>query len=252
MASNPRLARRTRVDALASQRDDWLRDGILSGFVATFAMTVVITAAYLFARGVGEDGGNTLQRWFWALTDNPVTQSSLNAVWLAIALNLGMGLVWALFYGRFVEPALHGPGWQKGVVFSLVPWVLSIVAFLPIMDGGFLGSNIEAGPLPVIGNLILHLVYGATLGSVFAIAMETGLDDTAEDRAAALSAERGAAIGIGAGLVIGGLLGWLLGPDRAGLDGTAQVIVAGGLSGSAIGLLLGSLVGLDGDEVPAH
>src|SRR5215207_1723310 len=120
------------------------------------------------------------------------------------------------------------------------------------MNGGFLGSAIGAGRLHAVGNLIPHLVYGATLGAVYAIAMEAGLDDTDEDRAAALAAERGAAIGIGAGLVVGGLLGWLLGPDRAGLDSTTQVIVAGALSGSAIGLLLGSLIGLDGDEVHAH
>src|SRR5262245_60697730 len=85
MASYLHLERRTRDDALAARRDDWLRDGILSGFVATFAMTVVLTGAYLLARGIGEAGGNTIQRWLWALTDNPVTETSLDAVWVAIA-----------------------------------------------------------------------------------------------------------------------------------------------------------------------
>jgi hypothetical protein len=225
-------------------REDWLPASVLSGFVATVAMTLVLAAAYGLAWAVGSETGNMLQRWFWALAHNPVTVRTAGAIALAIGLNLLMGLGLAIVYARWVEPALTGPPWRKGVVFALVPWVISLVAFLPIMGGGILGRDIGAGPLPVIGNLILHLVYGAVLGAFYAIPLEADLDDPAAERAHALSAERGAAVGVIAGLVIGLALGWVFGPMLGELGDRSAVALAGALVGSALGLGVGSFVGL--------
>jgi hypothetical protein len=233
-----------------SRRADWLADSVLSGFVATFAMTVVIASAYGLATFIGEEGGTTIERWFWALSHNTLTESTLDAIALAIALNLVMGLVWACVYGYFVEPRLHGPAWRKGLLFSLVPWILSVVAFLPIMGGGFFGADIEAGPLPVLGNLILHLVYGVVLGTVFAIDVEAWLDGTESDRAHAVAAERGAIFGVAIGLVLGAIIGWLAGPQVEELGSRGMVTLAGALSGSAMGALLGSYLGMDRVQSP--
>ena len=241
MAQGINATWRTRAQA---RREDWLRDGVLSGFAATFAMTVVLAAAYGVARAAGDEDGSRLERWFWALTHNPVTRATEDEVILAIALNLLMGLAMGLVYGRFVEPALGGPGWRKGVLFSLVLWVLSVVLFLPVMGGGFLGSEIDAGPLPILGNLILHLVYGAVLGSVYAIALESGLDDTEADRQNAAAAERGAAIGIAVGLLVGLLAGWLLGPQLDENSSRGAIALAGALIGAASGLVGGSFLGM--------
>ena len=232
---------RTRNDV---RREDWLRDGVLSGFVATFAMTVVLTIAYGLTNVLGDENGGQLARWFWALGNNPLTERTADAVVFAIALNLLMGLVWALVYGRFVEPILGGPGWRKGMLFSLLPWLLSIVAFLPLMGGGFLGAGIDAGPLPVFGNLVLHLIYGAVLGAVYGIALEAGLDDTEAERANAAGAERGAAIGIVAGVLIGLLGGWLLGPQLDGGGSRGAIALGGAMIGGASGLLAGSFLGM--------
>lgn len=225
-------------------REDWLRDSVLSGFAGTFAMSVVLAIAYGIALAAGVRDGNTVQHWFWALAHNPVTRATEGAVFAAIALNLVMGIVWAVIYGRFVEPRLSGPGWRRGMIFSLIPWILSIVAFLPVMGGGFLGFGIGAGPLPLIGNLILHLVYGAVLGAVFAIALEAGLEDATGEQDAAAAAERGAAVGVGAGIVIGALGAWALGPNQVGVGSLGAAILAGALVGAAIGVLLGSLLGM--------
>ena len=233
---------RTRAQA---RREDWLQDSVLSGFLATFAMTVVLAAAYGLAKAVGDEDGSRLERWFWNLTHNPVTRTSEDSVVLAIALNLMMGLALALVYGRVVEPMLGGPGWRKGVLFSLVPWIFSLVAFLPVMGGGFLGLDIEAGPLPILGNLILHLVYGAVLGSVYAIALEAGLDDTEAERANAAAAERGAAVGVGVGLVLGAAAGWVLGPQLEASGGRSAVVVGGAMIGAATGAAVGSFLGME-------
>ena len=55
------------------------------------------------------------------------------------------------------------------MLFSIIPWFLSLVVFFPIVGAGFFGADLDAGPLPAIGNLILHLIYGAVLGSMYTV-----------------------------------------------------------------------------------
>jgi MFS family permease len=227
-------------------REDWLQDSILSGFVATFAMTVTLAVAYAFASAVGEADGGTLRSWFAGLAENELTQRLDDGLIWAMVLNLIMGLVWAVVYGRFAEPMLGGPGWRKGAFFALIPYVLSIVAFFPLAGVGFLGSDVDAGPLPVIGNLILHLIYGAVLGAMYAVETESGLQGQRGEREAAIDAERGAALGVAIGGILGGIVGWLIGPGIEDIANRSTIVVAGAFAGGAIGILIGSLVGMRG------
>ena len=231
--------------ASAVPRTDWLRAAVLAGFLATFAMTVVLVAAYALASSVAAADGTLLQRWLWALVNNPVAERTADQVVLAIGANLAMGLALSLVYARFVEPHLTGPSWRKGIVFALVPWLFSLVVFLPLMGGGLLGLGIGAGILPIIGNLILHLVYGAVLGASYAEAADDWLDDTDDDRESAAEAERGAAIGVAAGLIPGLIVGWLIAPMFGDLVNQGVSAIGGAFIGAAIGLAIGSFAGLE-------
>jgi hypothetical protein len=234
------------------QREDTLRAGVLAGFLATFAMTVVLVAAYGLASSIGNPAGNALQRWSWALVNNPVAERTADGVVLAIGANLVMGLVLALVYARYVEPRLTGPSWWKGVRFALIPWLLSLIIFLPLMGGGVLGLDIGAGILPIVGNLILHLVYGAVLGTAYAEAAEDWLDDTDADRVNAAGAERGAAIGLVVGLVAGVLAGWSFAPAFGDLAGHSLTTIGVGFIGAAIGLAIGSFAGMGRTQPTVH
>jgi hypothetical protein len=228
----------------AAPREDWLRAGILAGFLATFAMTVVLLAAFALASGLGQPDGNLLQRWCWALVHNPVAERTADGVVLAIGANLAVGLLLALAYARYGDPLLHGPSWWKGMRFALIPWLLSLVVFLPLMGGGLLGMNIGAGPLPILGNLVLHLVYGAVLGSTFAEAAEDWLDDTEVDHVHSALAERGAAFGVALGLPAGFAVGWLLAPGLDGFVSRPETAIGVAFIGAAVGLAVGSFVGM--------
>ena len=234
----------TAPSSAETPRDDWLRAGILAGFLATFAMTVVLVAAYWLARAVGDPDGGVLQQWSWGLVNNPVAEMTTDSVVLAIGVNLAMGLILAAVYARFVEPRLHGPSWWRGVRFALVPWILSLIVFLPLLSGGMMGMGIGAGPLPILGNLILHLVYGAALGLVYAEAAEDWLDDTDADRANAAGAERGAALGVVIGLLVGIVVGWLAGPMFEGLASRPASAIGLAFIGAAVGLGVGSFAGM--------
>jgi hypothetical protein len=87
------------------------------------------------------------------------------AAWAwALALHLLLGLVWALLYGGIAEPLLRRAGqptWRRGTVFALGPWAFSVTLFLPLTGAGVLVTGVGAGPLPLLGNLMLHLLYGA-------------------------------------------------------------------------------------------
>lgn len=242
-----------RAQALARERrEDWLSHSVLSGFAATFAMTLVLAIGYGLAKVVGHEDGSRLTRWFWALAHNEATRQATDTLLLAVGINVLMGLLWAMVYARFVEPVLSGPGWRKGMLFSLIPWLLSIIVFLPLLgaDIGFLGRGIDAGPLPVLGNSILHGVYGAVLGAIYAIALEAGLDDPETELGSARAAERGAALGIGIGVLLGGVIGWIFGPQLSEYGSRSAVALGVALLGAAIGIMLGSLLGIGRSQRP--
>src|ERR687897_3430048 len=249
MNSDRSIAKPLSTDA---PREDWLRAGILAGFLGTFAMTIVLVAAYGLASSIGGGEGGVIQRWSWALVNNPVAQRTADGVVLAIGANLAMGLLLALVYARYAEPRLHGPSWWRGMQFALIPWLLSLVVFLPLMGGGVLGMDIGAGPLPILGNLILHLVYGAVLGISYAEATEDWLDDTDIDRDNAAAAERGAAFGLIAGLIPGFVLGWFIAPAFGDLVGRSETAIGVAFIGAAIGLAIGSFAGMSRTQGPAR
>jgi hypothetical protein len=238
------IARSPNVQVV-SPSDEWIHVGVLAGFLATFAMTLVLAAAYGLAQALGNPNGRLIARWLWALAHSRVAARTADGVFLAIGANLAVGLLLALVYARFVAPRLAGPGWWNGMRFALIPWILSLLVFLPLTGGGLFGLAIGAGPLPMLGNLVLHLVYGAVLGSVVAVAADDWLDDTEAERAHALAAERGAAIGVMSGLMLGAAVGWTAGPTVDGVDGRAVSAIAAALIFGAVGLAIGSFAGME-------
>lgn len=231
-----------------SIRTDWVRISVIAGFIATFMMTATMTAGYLFANAVGDADGATMLQWFEALSGNEVVDRVGESFAVGMVLNLIVGLVWALIYGRLAEPMLRGPGWWQGVQFAMIPFLLSILVFFPLMGAGFLGMDLDAGPLPVIGNFVLHVVYGAALGFFFAIEEGSGISEDHNEHEAAASAERGAAMGVLAGGVIGAIGGFLVAPGMDELAGRPVITLAGILTGAAVGTLVGSLMGMTTDE----
>src|SRR5262249_37338137 len=146
---------------------------IISGFIATVMMLFAYMIAYGLAvllsgvQLVNRPGSSTFAGWFHNLVNNPVVDLAKTNLYAALAVYLAGGLIWAAIYAYFVEPRLSGPSWVQGVVFSIIPFLVSIFVLLPLLRGGVLGLGLGAGPLPIIGNALLHIVYGATLGLVY-------------------------------------------------------------------------------------
>lgn len=224
----------------------WLPSGIIAGFAATIIMSLVLITGYFAAGLFADQDASTVSQWFYGLTHNALTDDTFAIPVGAISLNLLAGVVWALIYAAVVEPRMGGSGWWRGVKFSLLPWLLSLVVFFPLVGAGFFGASLDAGPLPVIGNLILHLAYGATLGMIYAIPENSGLARVDENPRLAAWIDEGLAVGLAAGLMIGLILGGLLGLVIAYGDvSSTELTLAGGVVGMLGGAIVGPLIGLE-------
>ncbi len=225
---------------------------LLAGFVASVAMVLAFAIAYAAALVLGRLPVSILAGWFQGLTNNALIDTAGPNLYAATAIFFVGGLIWAMLYGLVFEPRLHGPAWLRGVRFALIPCLFSLAVVLPLVGGGILGLNLGAGPLPILGNLVLHAVWGGILGTVYGTA-ESVFDRPAplagsEDLLAGRLAELGAARGIGIGLALGialGVIGAALVPQFTGMQGGSlnplAMVVAVGLTGAAFGGFVGSL-----------
>ncbi|CAN5520997.1 hypothetical protein BH23CHL2_BH23CHL2_28490 [soil metagenome] len=224
----------------------WLRSGIIAGFAATVVMSIVLVLGYLTAGLFADQEASTVSRWFYGLTHNSLTDETFEIPLGAYSLNLLAGVIWSLVYAGVFEPRMSGSGWWRGAKFSLLPWLLSLVVFFPLVGAGFFGASLGAGPLPVIGNLILHLTFGATLGSIYAIPENSGLARVEANPQLAGWINEGLAAGLAGGFMIGLIVGALLGlaVDFGGVTST-EVTLAGAVSGVLCGIMVGPLIGLE-------
>jgi len=236
---------------LRRQRASWITRAVVAGFFATAIATGVLLLAYAFALLVGSNSASApiFQHWLWGLAHNVVTDDVATALPLALFIHLAAGIGWAVIYAGLVEPRLPGPGWERGLLFAPIPAILSLVVFLPIVGAGFLGLALGAGLLPVVGNVVLHLVYGTVLGAFYSPATVTFLGDKAMPTEPAdvwilRQEDLTLAIGIVGGFVGGALLGVVIQFLATGTGPTLAAALFGAIIGVALGALIGSYLGL--------
>lgn len=226
----------------------WLCSAIVAGFAATSLAGFALLLGYGLSSLLGAALPGSVGASFAALSSNVATAAVANALSAALLVHFTAGLAFAVAYTGLVAPRLSGPGWRRGILFALVPWALSLLAFLPAVGGGLLGLGLGAGALPILGSLAAHLVYGAALGWIYERDAAELLACDRESALANLGAEHGAAVGVLAGAVLGAAMGAAL--IQLGSDAASQALGAALLIdaayGAAIGGVIGSYFGLTG------
>ncbi len=247
---------------------------ILAGTIASSAMLFTFLAAYAGAGVVAallpadRSALGVLGRWLYGLTHNVFIDTARPNLYLALAIYFAGGVGWAILYAWLFRWRPSAAPWQRGFAFALVPWAFSLLVFLPLVGGGVLGLALGAGPLPILGNFILHVVYGVTLGTVHAseraedVTVTSTATSTATGAASAGAttstaasawANRGAEVGAGSGLVLGALtalVAWLVGAVSPAAEqmlsalNPLAALLAIVCIGGALGMLVGSFVGL--------
>ncbi len=230
----------------------WATRAVVSGFLASVVALPLLVLAYGAAAAVGSANPNAsvAAAWAWALTNNHATAMMTHLPLMAlVGAHVAVGLIWAAIYGALVEPALRGPGWRKGLIFAPLPGLLSLFVVLPLVGAGPLGVAAGAGPLPALGVVLLHAVYGLTLGTTYALADGAGVPGgVGSARATAVTrVERdmalGLALGAGAGALVG-LVPTMAGMGVAGLDAPVLIAIGGAGAGALAGLIIGAFIGV--------
>jgi hypothetical protein len=122
------------------------------GIIATAAMTLLMLVAPMM--GMPEMPIGKMLAGFMAI---PAAMGWV--MHFVIGIMLAAGYV---FVGKNLMP---GNDIVKGLVFSLIPFLMAQIAVMPMMGAGLFSANTPMPMMMVIGSLIGHLVYGGVLGA---------------------------------------------------------------------------------------
>ena len=81
---------------------------------------------------------------------------------LLMALSAGSHLGYGGFFGAVLARLYPEAGLREGLALGVLLWLVMEIVVLPILGWGFFGAAIT--PKIAVATLVLHLIYGATLG----------------------------------------------------------------------------------------
>jgi uncharacterized membrane protein YagU involved in acid resistance len=135
-----------------------LKRSVLAGIAGTIAMTIFASMAPMM--GMPE---MNIPKMLAGTMGLPVA--------IGWAMHFMIGIVLALIYGKFFSTKLPGSYLVRGMIFSILPWMLAQIMVMPMMavmnnmpftSGIFSGSLIMA-----MGSLMGHMVFGGVLGFTY-------------------------------------------------------------------------------------
>ncbi len=129
--------------------------GIIAGLVATLVLSMIMLAKGMM--GV-MPGLNVIAMLSSMMHASPIFG------WIAHFM-IGM-LAWGLGYVAVSKFLPGDSGLAKGISFGIAAWVMMMVIVMPMAGAGMFGLNM--GVMAPVMTLMLHAIYGAVLGFVFA------------------------------------------------------------------------------------
>lgn len=139
-------------------RNTSIPKAVISGILATLVMTILTFIAPMM--GMPEMNIPKMLSMTMGLP--------LIAGWIAHFMT---GIMLSLLYASVFYHLLSGINAVKGMVFSLIPWLMAqliVVPMMSVMNGMSFTSGIFSGSfLMAAGSLMGHLVYGLILGILY-------------------------------------------------------------------------------------
>jgi len=116
--------------------------GIIAGFVATFALSVLLDPIALFA---------------------PAVLPAAPPVGWILHFFVGT-VVWGIGFS-VLHDYLHGPAWQRGLMFALGAWI-GVISGAAVLSLARVVS-VDFTATMIVATLIVHVLYGVALGLVY-------------------------------------------------------------------------------------
>jgi membrane protein DedA with SNARE-associated domain len=143
----------------------------LAGLVATLQMAAGVSLALYLLGGLG-----------WLVPEQVLAEflegaatrfgggSSLRFLMLLLMLVVVGDFVWAVVYTHVVVPRLaRVRAWLRGLLFGLVPLLVSVLVAMPALGAGPLGLGLGAGLMPLLGELFRNALYGVGLALAYSL-----------------------------------------------------------------------------------
>ena len=94
----------------------------------------------------------------------PMNPIVVMPVWVGWMMHFIIGIVLTWIYAAFFIDILPFDSWKRGLLYSLLPFVIAQLMVMPMMGMGvFSGGNM----MMITGSLIGHLLYGGVIGFMY-------------------------------------------------------------------------------------
>ncbi len=129
--------------------------GVVAGLVATVALSVLMVMKH--ALGLMPELDPI------GMITHMLGMSTPLVGWV---MHFMIGIVWGIAFA-LTSRMFPGAFWLKGMLFSVVPWLIMMIVMMPMAGAGFFG--LDLGMAAPVMTLMLHLVFGAVLGAVYGV-----------------------------------------------------------------------------------
>lgn len=131
-----------------------LQKAVIAGVAGTLAMTVLMLIGPMMG-GPKMDVGSML---------GPMNPLMALPYWMGWVMHFVIGIVLVWIYAAFLMSILPSDGWKRGMIFSLIPFLLKEIMVSPMMGMGlFDGGDM----MMIMGGLVGHLAYGGVVGFIY-------------------------------------------------------------------------------------
>ena len=130
---------------------------LTKGMEAGFAATILITVLLFIQKQIG------LSPEFDLITMAMLAVGGDAILGWAFHFFVG-GVLWGLGFAVF-SPHLPGPHWLRGAIFGVFAWLCMMAVFLPMIGFGLFAAGM--GPTIAVASLVVHLIFGLTMGEVY-------------------------------------------------------------------------------------
>ena len=149
-----------------------IETALLAGCLATFEMILGVNVALLvlgLLRVTGPEQAllRLVERGAPLFTEGSTPRFFMHLTFVLILGSLGCAVVYA-----FADSILPGPAWLRGLLFAPLPLLVSQLAVMPWLGVGPFGLGLEAGWVPVVGEVLRNALFGVSLGITFALLRE--------------------------------------------------------------------------------
>lgn len=131
---------------------------ITKGFVAGFVATIILSAIMIAKAALGLLPAFNAIAMLAGIVGGPMIVG-----WIGHFI-IG-ALLWGGLFGLLYGAIPGGSGVVRGLVFSVGAWLAMMILFMPLAGAGFFGLGI--GVPVIVATLVLHLIWGAVLGTTY-------------------------------------------------------------------------------------